>query len=160
MDWLAPTLGFLGGLVATGIGMYQWQRTATQRNRARYTTARGVALQQVLDALHELQIVSRRGTISVEELEKQEAGLNELLIRDRAVLTVEDGRYATSYLISLTRIHQLIQDAPKPTRDGWSVTRDEIGGPDFTVLLAEIEKAETYLARELRLAWEKGGQPA
>lgn len=160
--WVGPVLALLGVVLATGAGYYQWRRTSKNRRQAAYHKRRAEILEALLAKLGELQLVSRRGTITPDELQAQARKLNEFLIEHGTVLSDEDKVQARHYLQALVDIHASLDSAPVFKDETWAATLAEPtpetpGSAWATSVPASFQRltsAERYLQEQIRRSWQ------
>lgn len=158
MSWLAPLLGLCGVMITAGLGYLQWRRTVRRQRSTTLQQRRAATLEELSKKLRQLEIHSRRGTITNEELQAQIRPLNEYVIESRSVLGSEDVGAARDFLDALIAIHREILEAPADARFEWAntgpVTSEDGRMSLLQYWLAKLARAESRLVMSQQKAWE------
>ncbi|WP_432166602.1 hypothetical protein [Streptomyces sp. bgisy031] len=132
-------LTFIGTVLATLTGLWQWRRVQAREQRAEFRVQRVEALKEVWEALSDLE-ESQRSSILVTEYDDQEVTnrltqVNLLLLRRSPFLRPDEQEWATAFARHVTEIDALLR----------SNARD--GRPDVSWwLTSAVQPASSHVA--------------
>ncbi|MFJ9867669.1 hypothetical protein [Streptomyces sp. NPDC101165] len=124
-------LTFMGTGLATGAGLWQWQRAQAREARANFRAQRVEALREVWEALSELEAAQRtsmrhRDPAIATDAHSRLTQVNLLLLRRSPFLRPDEQEWAQAFAQHVAEIDTLVraglQDST-PDDDWWATTR-------------------------------------
>jgi hypothetical protein len=153
MSWLAPVLALVGTLIATLVGYYKFKKVNNQNRNSRYLSIKSQVLSELLDTLHYLELKSRNGDITADQLNSELIRLNKKFIMEyNFALDPQEKRWARDYIEGLVAIHIGMQNTSTEVYDWWASTAAQPIPIEVRGAFKRVEQADDGLKKSLRVA--------